>query len=180
LKIREESDAEIHILQGRMHEALLNKARRGDLYILAPVGYVKLPVGGLALDPDEQAGRRGTGRRTVTPEQYHAWIPGHCPAYITRERYERNQRMIQGNRILASSKGPAREGLALLGGYRAMYPNRGCFWKFLHVQKSILIQAIVQILNRKRIKPTSPLALAALWELMGKSSRRYFVCRQAS
>jgi DNA invertase Pin-like site-specific DNA recombinase len=191
------SEAEIHILQGRMHEALLNKARRGDLYILAPVGYVKLPGGGLALDPDEQAqsvirlifeefdrwgsmrgvwrylrandiklpirphtgpnrgslewrratsttvrivlthplyagtyrfggrqtdprrkhaGRRGTGRRTVAPEQYHAWIPDHCPAYITRERYERNQQMIRGNRILASSNGPAREGLALLGG----------------------------------------------------------------
>jgi len=191
------SEAEIHILQGRMHEALLNKARRGDLYILAPVGYVKLPAGGLALDPDEQAqsvirlifeefdrwgsmrgvwrylrdngiklpirphtgpnrgslewrratsttvrmvlthplyagtyrfggrqtdprrkqaGRRGTGQRTVTPEQYHAWIPDHCPAYITRERYERNQKMIRENRILASSKGPARNGLALLGG----------------------------------------------------------------
>jgi DNA invertase Pin-like site-specific DNA recombinase len=191
------SEAEIHILQGRMHEALLNKARRGDLYILAPVGYVKLPAGGVALDPDEQAqsvirlifeefdrwgsmrgvvrslrvndiklpirphtgsnqgllewrratsatvrtvlthplyagtyrfgcrqtdprrkkaGRRGTGRHVVTPEQYHAWIPDHCPAYITRERYERNQKMIQENRIMTASKGPARDGSALLGG----------------------------------------------------------------
>jgi DNA invertase Pin-like site-specific DNA recombinase len=49
------SEAEIHLLQGRMHEALLNKARRGDLYMLPPVGYVKCPSGGFAFDPDEQA-----------------------------------------------------------------------------------------------------------------------------
>src|SRR5262249_44268616 len=49
------SEAEIHILKGRMHAALLNKARRGDLYMLPPVGYVKLPSGQFALDPDEQA-----------------------------------------------------------------------------------------------------------------------------
>jgi hypothetical protein len=180
-----------------MHEALLNKARRGDLYMLPPVGYMKLPAGRFALDPDEQAqsvirlifdefdrwgsirgvlrylqvndiklpirphkgpnqgllewrrarraavhtalthplyagiycygrrqtdprrkkpGRRETGRIVVEPENYHALIPEHCPAYITQERYERNQRIIQQNRILISSKGPAREGPALLGG----------------------------------------------------------------
>lgn len=192
------SEAEIHLLQGRLHEALLNKARRGDLYTLPKPGYVKLPSGGgFALDPDEQAqsvirlifeefdrlgtirrvmrylwqndikiplrphrgprkgllewryatsasvntvltdpiyagiyrygrrqtdprfkkpGRRQTGRRLVPPEQYHAWIPDHCPAYITRERYERNQETIQANRIMLTRKGPARDGAALLGG----------------------------------------------------------------
>jgi DNA invertase Pin-like site-specific DNA recombinase len=192
------SEAEIHILQGRLHEALLNKARRGDLYTLPKPGYVKLPSGGgFALEPDEQAqsvihlifeefdrlgtmrrvlrylrkngikiplrphrgpqkgllewryatpasvntvlkdpiyagiyrygrrqtdprlkkpGRRQTGRRLVPPEQYHAWIPDHCPAYITRERYERNQKTIQENRIILTRRGPAREGAALLGG----------------------------------------------------------------
>ena len=49
------SEAEIHILQGRMHEALLNKARRGDLYILPSVGYVKTSTSEFALDPDGQA-----------------------------------------------------------------------------------------------------------------------------
>ena len=49
------SEAELHIMQGRMYQALLNKARRGDLYILPPIGYVKLPTGEFALDPDEQA-----------------------------------------------------------------------------------------------------------------------------
>lgn len=191
------SEAEIHLLQGRMHEAVLNKARRGDLYVIPPVGYVKLATGGYALDPDEQAqcvirlifdefdrcgsvrrvlrylqtndiklpirphagpnrgllewrranrstvnkvlthplyagtyrygwrqtdprrkkpGRPQTGRVAVKPADYHALIVDHCPAYITRERYERNQRMIEQNRILTSSKGPSREGSALLGG----------------------------------------------------------------
>jgi DNA invertase Pin-like site-specific DNA recombinase len=190
------SEAEIHILQGRLHEALLNKARRGDLYTLPKPGYVKLPSGGgFALEPDEQAqsvihlifeefdrlgtmrrvlrylwkngikipsvrtrtqsllewryatpasvttvlkdpiyagiyrygrrqtdprlkkpGRRQTGRRLVPPEQYHAWIPDHCPAYITREHYERNQKTIQENRIILTRRGPARDGAALLGG----------------------------------------------------------------
>lgn len=49
------NEAELHVLQGRMHQARLNKAKRGELYIRAPVGYVKLPAGGLGLDPDEQA-----------------------------------------------------------------------------------------------------------------------------
>jgi DNA invertase Pin-like site-specific DNA recombinase len=191
------SEAELHVLRGRLHEALLNKARRGDLYMSPPVGYVKLPTGSFALDPDEQVqsvihlvfeefdrcgsmrgvlrfllsnnikmpirphkgpnqgvlewrratcasvhtvltnplfagtyffgrrqtdprrkkpGRRGTGRHTVKPEEYHVLIPNHCPAYITPERYDRNQKMIQGNRIIQASKGPARNGAALLGG----------------------------------------------------------------
>jgi DNA invertase Pin-like site-specific DNA recombinase len=48
------SEAELHLLRNRMHEGLLNKARRGAVYNHAPIGYVKCP-GGLALDPDEQA-----------------------------------------------------------------------------------------------------------------------------
>ena len=48
------NEAELHILQGRMHQALLNKAKRGEIYIRAPIGYVKLPTGNFGLDPDEQ------------------------------------------------------------------------------------------------------------------------------
>jgi len=48
------NEAEIHILQGRMHQALLNKAKRGDVYMHAPIGYVKLPSGKFGFDPDEQ------------------------------------------------------------------------------------------------------------------------------
>ena len=191
------SEAEIHILQGRMYEAVLNKARRGDLYVLPPTGYVKSPSGEYVSDPDEQAqsvirlvfdefdrlgsvravlrylqandikmpvrphkgpnkgvldgrcatrevvrsilmhplfagtyrygrrqtdqrrkkpGRPETGRIVVEPEQYHALIHNHCPAYISRAQYERNQAKIRDNRLSCLTKGPAREGCGLLGG----------------------------------------------------------------
>ena len=48
------SEAELHILKERMHEAKLNKARRGELFGLPPIGYIKLPTGEFAIDPDEQ------------------------------------------------------------------------------------------------------------------------------
>ena len=52
----------------------------------------------------------------MDPEKYHALIPNHCPAYITAERYERNQRRLDDNRARAESKGAPRDGPALLGG----------------------------------------------------------------
>ncbi len=48
------SEAELHILRGRMYQGLLNKARRGEVINHAPLGYVKTPRGVLAFDPDEQ------------------------------------------------------------------------------------------------------------------------------
>jgi hypothetical protein len=48
------SEAELHILKDRMYEGKLNKARRGELYQFPPIGYVKLPSGEFAIDPDEQ------------------------------------------------------------------------------------------------------------------------------
>jgi DNA invertase Pin-like site-specific DNA recombinase len=48
------SEAELHFLRGRMNEGRLNKARRGELFNHASIGYVRVPAG-LALDPDEQA-----------------------------------------------------------------------------------------------------------------------------
>src|SRR4051794_33610771 len=49
------SEAELHFLRAGMHEGRLNKARRGELFNRAPIGYVREPGGGLAHDPDEQA-----------------------------------------------------------------------------------------------------------------------------
>ena len=49
------SEAELHFLRLRMHEGRLNKARRGELFNHASIGYVREPGRGLALDPDEQA-----------------------------------------------------------------------------------------------------------------------------
>jgi DNA invertase Pin-like site-specific DNA recombinase len=48
------SEAELHFLRARMHEGRLNKARRGQLFNHAAIGYVRVPDG-LAFDPDEQA-----------------------------------------------------------------------------------------------------------------------------
>jgi DNA invertase Pin-like site-specific DNA recombinase len=48
------SEAELHILQQRLRQGRLNKARRGALVVLLPVGYLRRPSGEVALDPDEQ------------------------------------------------------------------------------------------------------------------------------
>ena len=49
------SEAELHVLRGRMRQGLLNKVRRGEVFLWPPVGYVRSPDGGFDLDPDEQA-----------------------------------------------------------------------------------------------------------------------------
>jgi DNA invertase Pin-like site-specific DNA recombinase len=48
------SEAELHVLQRRMHEGMRNKACRGELFTIPPIGYIKLPTGEFSLDPDEQ------------------------------------------------------------------------------------------------------------------------------
>ena len=47
------SEAELHILKARMHEGRNAKARRGELILALPRGYVLKPSGEVALDPDE-------------------------------------------------------------------------------------------------------------------------------
>lgn len=49
------SEAELHIIKQRMYQGRINKARRGDLSVPPPVGYVRKRSGEVALDPDEQA-----------------------------------------------------------------------------------------------------------------------------
>jgi DNA invertase Pin-like site-specific DNA recombinase len=48
------SEAELHVMRGRLHTGLLNKARRGALFLHMPIGYVLSPTGEVMLDPDEQ------------------------------------------------------------------------------------------------------------------------------
>ena len=191
------SEAELHVLQKRMNEGRENKAKRGELFTIPPIGYIKPTCGGFAFDPDEQvqgvvrlvfeqfdrlgtirkvlryllengiqigvrphsgpnrgqlewrtpapdtvagilhhpiyagyyshgrrrvdvrrkkAGKPGSGRRVVQPEQYVALIPDRCPAYITQDRFEANQKRLAENRARAESKGAPREGQSLLGG----------------------------------------------------------------
>ena len=45
--------AELHILQARMHGALMNKARRGELAVSLPVGYRRRPDGAAVQDTDD-------------------------------------------------------------------------------------------------------------------------------
>ncbi len=45
--------AELHILQARMHGALINKAQRGELAVALPVGYRRRPDGTVMQDPDD-------------------------------------------------------------------------------------------------------------------------------
>jgi DNA invertase Pin-like site-specific DNA recombinase len=49
------NEAELHVLKQRMYQGKLNKARRGELVMSVPVGYVKQLSGQVTLDPDEQA-----------------------------------------------------------------------------------------------------------------------------
>ena len=49
------SSVELQTMRNRLEKGKLNKALRGELFLDVPVGYVKLPTGELALDPDEQA-----------------------------------------------------------------------------------------------------------------------------
>lgn len=48
------SEAELHILKQRMYQGRLSKARRGELCLPLPIGYVRNPSGEVALDPDAQ------------------------------------------------------------------------------------------------------------------------------
>ena len=48
------SEAELHVLRARLVDGQLNKARRGELWMRAPLGMVFDAGGTLMLDPDEQ------------------------------------------------------------------------------------------------------------------------------
>jgi DNA invertase Pin-like site-specific DNA recombinase len=49
------SEAELHSLKQRMLEGKKAKARRGELVLLLPMGYIRRPSGEVIKDPDEQA-----------------------------------------------------------------------------------------------------------------------------
>jgi len=48
------SEAELHVLRARLLGGQMNKARRGELWMKPPLGFVVNARGQLALDPDEQ------------------------------------------------------------------------------------------------------------------------------
>jgi DNA invertase Pin-like site-specific DNA recombinase len=48
------NEAELHVLQQRMYQGKLNKARRGELLGTPPIGYLRVATGEWVIDPDEQ------------------------------------------------------------------------------------------------------------------------------
>lgn len=48
------SEVELMTMRNRLERGKLHKAERGALFAQAPLGYVRLPAGGMGLDPDEQ------------------------------------------------------------------------------------------------------------------------------
>ena len=48
------NEAELHVLKSRMDQGKLNKARRGELFGIPPIGYIRSSDRTWAIDPDEQ------------------------------------------------------------------------------------------------------------------------------
>lgn len=48
------SEAELYIIRTRLQGGILNKARRGELHIRLPVGFIYDPLGNVKLDPDKR------------------------------------------------------------------------------------------------------------------------------
>jgi DNA invertase Pin-like site-specific DNA recombinase/DNA-binding transcriptional regulator YiaG len=48
------SEAELHVLKARLQGGIRNKARRGELELRPPIGFIRAELGKLALDPDRQ------------------------------------------------------------------------------------------------------------------------------
>jgi DNA invertase Pin-like site-specific DNA recombinase len=51
------SEAELHVLRARLQGGILNKARRGELFIRPPIGFAYDAVERVVLDPDQQIQR---------------------------------------------------------------------------------------------------------------------------
>jgi DNA invertase Pin-like site-specific DNA recombinase len=48
------NEAELHVLKQRRYQGKLNKARRGELLGIPPIGYLRVATGEWVIDPDEQ------------------------------------------------------------------------------------------------------------------------------
>ena len=190
------SEAELHVLRARLQGGILNKARRGELFVRPPIGFVYQADGKLIIDPDQQIqqslqmvfdtfqrtgsalatvrafreqglrfprrilcgskkgdllwgslehshvlrilhnpryagvfifGRTRTrktieGESIIEPlprEQWHTFLPGAHPGYISWEQHENNLKQLRENRQARGHdrrKSPPREGPALLQG----------------------------------------------------------------
>jgi DNA invertase Pin-like site-specific DNA recombinase len=73
--------------------------------------------GRFQIDPKRQhEGRSRKARKTMPIEQWKAVLHDHVPAYLTWERFERNQEKLRQNSSRWEATGAPRQGAALLGG----------------------------------------------------------------
>jgi DNA invertase Pin-like site-specific DNA recombinase/ribosomal protein S27AE len=88
------SEAELHVLKGRMFQGRMNKADRGELTTLAPIGYVRSADGTqYELDPDEQA--QSVVRMVFSEFRRHGTIYG-LVRYLNRHEIRVPVRAITG------------------------------------------------------------------------------------
>src|SRR5256884_3919185 len=75
------SEAELHMLRARLRGGIVNKARRGDLEMPLPVGFVYDTAGRVVLDPDQRVQEtlraffdlfRRTGSCLAVVKEFHA------------------------------------------------------------------------------------------------------------
>ena len=79
------SEVELITMRNRLQRGKLHKAERGELFTAAPLGYVRLPGGGIAFDPDEQV--RSVVRLIFAKFQELGSVYG-VFRYLLRERIE--------------------------------------------------------------------------------------------
>lgn len=64
----------------------------------------------------KQADHPRSGRVVMRRADWHAFLPDHCPAYISWEQYEQNLARLAANRARADALGAVHKGTALLAG----------------------------------------------------------------
>jgi hypothetical protein len=108
-----------------MLEGMRNKARRGEFFTLPPIGYIKLPIGAFALDPDEQVQsvvrlvfdqfeRLGTARKVLSYFHAHGIRVGIRP-HAGANRGELEWRLPTRDTILGILNYPAYAGYYCYG-----------------------------------------------------------------
>jgi DNA invertase Pin-like site-specific DNA recombinase len=191
------SEVELHTMRNRLDRGRMNKAQRGEMFHGVPMGYVILPDGDVAFDPDEQAravmqivfdkfdeigtiyglmhdlvrnrialpirlrsgpkkselewrrpslptlcqllhhpiyagayaygrrpcdpkakysGKRNRGKKWKSMEEWKVLIKDHLPAYITWDRYLKNQERLRQNLRGKTTPGTPGKGASLLAG----------------------------------------------------------------
>jgi len=86
------SEAELHILRGRLDTGKRNKARRGEYFTLVPTGYLRTDEG-IVLEPDEQA--RGAVQLVLDKFEELGSVNG-ILRYFRREGIRLGMRAVQG------------------------------------------------------------------------------------